>query len=79
MQETMTRRHGKGNATDRRDTDQILHKYDFSRSSRNKYASRSAAGSAVVALEPDVVAASLNSAKASAAIRPGKRHPRSQD
>ena len=65
----MKRRHRKGNATDRRDTDEILPQYDFSRASRNKYASRYAAGSVVVVLEPDVAAAFPNSAKANEALR----------
>jgi hypothetical protein len=37
--------------------DEILPEYDFSRASRNKYASRYAGGSVVVVLEPDVASA----------------------
>ena len=40
-----------------------------SRASRNKYASRYAAGSAVIALEPDVAAAFPNPAEAKKALR----------
>jgi hypothetical protein len=36
--------------------DEILPEYDFSRAQPNKYASRYAAGSVVVVLEPDVAA-----------------------
>jgi hypothetical protein len=38
--------------------DEILPEYDFSRASRNEYASRYAAGSVVVVLDPDVATAS---------------------
>jgi len=51
------------------DADEILPEYDFSRASRNKYASRYAAGSAVVVLEPDVAAAFPSSGEANAALR----------
>ncbi len=53
----------------RADRDEILPEYDFSRSSPNKYASRYAAGSAVVVLEPDVAAAFPNSGEANEALR----------
>jgi hypothetical protein len=51
------------------DADEILPEYDFSRASRNKYASRYAAGSAVVVLEPDVAAAFPGSEEANQALR----------
>jgi hypothetical protein len=51
------------------DADEILPEYDFSRASRNKYASRYAAGGAVVVLEPDVAAAFPGSAEANQALR----------
>jgi hypothetical protein len=53
----------------RADADEILPEYDFSRSSPNKYASRYAAGSAVVVLEPDVAAAFRTSGEANEALR----------
>jgi hypothetical protein len=49
--------------------DEILPEYDFSRAARNKYASRYAAGSAVVVLEPDVAAAFPTSGEANEALR----------
>jgi hypothetical protein len=49
--------------------DEILPEYDFSRASHNKYASRYAAGSAVVVLEPDVAAAFPSSGEANEALR----------
>ncbi len=51
------------------DVDEILPEYDFKRASRNKYASRYAAGSVVVVLEPDVAAAIPTSSKANQALR----------
>jgi hypothetical protein len=51
------------------DIDEILPEYDFSRATRNKYASKYAAGSAVVVLEPDVAAAFPNSSEANEALR----------
>ena len=62
-----SRTNGKGN--DRVDRDEILSEYDFSHSSRNKYASRYAAGSAVVVLDPDVAAAFPSSGEANDALR----------
>jgi hypothetical protein len=56
-------------AADRVDIDEILPEYDFTRARRNKYASRFAAGSVVVVLEPDVAAAFPNSGDANAALR----------
>ena len=43
--------------------------YDFSRASRNKYASEYAAGSSVVVLEPDVAAAFPSSGEVNDALR----------
>lgn len=60
---------GKGKNIDRVNADEILPEYDFRRASRNKYASRYAAGSAVVALEPDVAAAFPSSGEANEALR----------
>ena len=49
--------------------DEILPEYDFSRASRNKYASRCAAGSVVVVLDPDVATAFPTSGEANEALR----------
>ncbi|MBZ5607313.1 MAG: hypothetical protein LAP38_03575 [Acidobacteriia bacterium] len=65
----MKRPHRKGQAAKPADADEILPEYDFSRGSRNKYASRYAAGSAVVVLEPDVAAAFPTSGEANEALR----------
>jgi hypothetical protein len=54
--------------TDQVGADEILPEYDFSRASRNKYASRYAAGSTVVVLEPDAAAAFPSSAEANEAL-----------
>jgi hypothetical protein len=54
---------------DQGNIDEILPEYDFSRGSRNKYASRYAAGSAVVVLESDVAAAFPSSGEANEALR----------
>jgi hypothetical protein len=51
------------------DPDEILPEYDFSHSLPNKYASRYAAGSAVVVLDPDVAAAFPTSRAANEALR----------
>ena len=51
------------------DADEILPEYDFKCSSPNKFASRYAAGSAVVVLEPDVAAAFPSSGEANEALR----------
>ena len=53
----------------RADVDEILPQYDFSRARPNKYASRYAAGSIVVVLEPDVAAAFPSAGKANEALR----------
>ena len=65
----MKRPRTKSETLDRTGADEILPEYDFSRSARNKYASRYAAGSAVVVLDPDVAAAFPNSAEANDALR----------
>jgi hypothetical protein len=59
----------KREAAGRVDVDEILPEYDFSRAAPNKYASRYAAGSAVVVLEPDVAAAFRSSGEANEALR----------
>lgn len=51
------------------DAGEILPEYDFKRSSPNKFASRYAAGSAVIVLEPDVAAAFPTSLEANEALR----------
>ena len=51
------------------DAGEILPEYDFSRSLRNKYASRYTTGSAVVVLAPDVAAAFPSSEEANEALR----------
>jgi uncharacterized DUF497 family protein len=60
---------GKRPTPNRVDPDEILPEYDFKRSEPNKFASRYAAGSAVVILEPDVAAAFPNSGEANEALR----------
>ena len=59
----------KDKSTNRTDANEILPEYDFSRATRNKYASRYAAGSAVVVLDPDVAAAFPTSGEANEALR----------
>ncbi len=51
------------------DADEILPEYDFSRGSRNKYASHYTAGSTVVVLEPDVAAAFPTAIEVNDALR----------
>src|SRR5215467_9913467 len=67
--ETMKKRPSKGKSSSRTDIDEILPEYDFSHASRNKYASRYSAGSAVVVLDPDVAEAFPTSGDANAALR----------
>ncbi len=67
--QTMKKQHSKTQRTDRVEKDEILPEYDFSRGRRNRYASRYAAGSVVVVLDPDVAAAFPNSRVAKAALR----------
>jgi hypothetical protein len=59
----------KRGSTKSTDVDEILPEYDFSRASRNQYASRYAAWSAVVVLEPDVARAFPTSGEAKEALR----------
>jgi len=68
-EETMKGAPIKRKATRRADADEILPEYDFSRAAPNKYASRYAAGSAVVVLEPDVAAVFPSSGEANEALR----------
>ena len=68
-QETMKRSPSKRQATGQADADEVLPEYDFSRASPNKYASRYAAGSAIVVLEPDVAATFPTSGEANEALR----------
>jgi len=49
--------------------DEILPEYDFRKSQRNPYASRYAAGSSVVVLEPDVAAVFPTAGAANEALR----------
>jgi len=51
------------------DADDILPEYDFSHARPNKYASRYAAGSVVVVLDPDVAAAFPDPGQANDALR----------
>ncbi len=59
----------KGRDARRIDVDEILPEYDFSRARANKYASRYAAGSIVVVLEPDVAAVFPSAGEANEALR----------
>ncbi|MDR3701870.1 MAG: hypothetical protein P4L56_19630 [Candidatus Sulfopaludibacter sp.] len=65
----MKKQPSKGVTDDRIDAEDILPQYDFKRASPNKFASRYAAGSAVVVLEPDVAAAFPSSEDANEALR----------
>ncbi|SPF36361.1 conserved hypothetical protein [Candidatus Sulfopaludibacter sp. SbA4] len=65
----MKKGHSEAKEADRMDADEILPEYDFSRSRRNKYASRYRAGSIVVVLEPDVAGVFTSSAEANQALR----------
>ena len=65
----MKRSPGRRVSADRVDSDEILPEYDFKRGSSNKFASRYAAGSAVVVLDPDVAAVFPSSAEANEALR----------
>jgi hypothetical protein len=56
-------------AASRSDSDEIQPEYDFSKGRRNKYASRYAAGSVVVVLDPDVAATFGTSKEANDALR----------
>lgn len=59
----------KGNGKQRVRADEILPEYDFSKARPNKYASRYAAGSSVIVLDPDVAAAFPTSGEANEALR----------
>ncbi len=65
----MNKEHRKGREVGRVDVDEILPEYDFSRARPNKYASRYAAGSIVVVLEPDVAAVFPSAGEANDALR----------
>ncbi|MGD0359622.1 MAG: hypothetical protein ABSC93_02065 [Bryobacteraceae bacterium] len=65
----MKKRSSKKVTADRMDAGEILPQYDFKRASPNRFASRYAAGSTVVVLEPDVAAAFPSSDEANAALR----------
>ena len=65
----MKREQSRGRKAGRDDIDEILPEYDFSRARPNKYASRYAAGSIVVVLEPDVAAVFPGAGEANEALR----------
>ena len=65
----MKREQAKGRDNGRVDVDEILPEYDFSRARPNKYASRYAAGSVVVVLDPDVAAMFPSGGEANEALR----------
>lgn len=67
--ETMNKDDRKGREGGRVDVDEILPEYDFSRARPNKYASRYAAGSIVVVLEPDVAAVFPSAGEVNEALR----------
>ena len=69
----MKRAPAKGKGAGRIDVDEILPEYDFSRARPNKYASRYAAGSMVVVLEPDVAAVFPSAGEANEALRASAR------
>ena len=57
------------NKPDATDPDEIRAEYDWSKATRNPYASRYAQGSNIVVLEPDVAALFPNSASVNEALR----------
>jgi len=59
----------KRTAAKRRDMDEILPEYDFSKARPNKYASHYLPGSVVVVLDPDVAATFGSSNEANEALR----------
>jgi hypothetical protein len=65
----MKKSSNEGVAADPVDADEILPEYDFKRGSPNKFASRYAAGSSVIVLEPDVAAAFPSSGEVNEALR----------
>jgi hypothetical protein len=66
---TMKKPPGKRKPAKNGAADEILPEYDFGAAAPNKFASRYAAGSAVVVLEPDVAAAFPTSGAANEALR----------
>ncbi len=68
-EEIMKKSISKGVIADRVAADEILPEYDFKRGSPNKFASRYAAGSTVVVLEPDVAAVFSSSEEVNKALR----------
>jgi hypothetical protein len=67
--ERMKKTRSKGDVKTQVSADEILPEYDFRKSQRNPYASRYAAGSSVVVLEPDVAAAFPTAGEANEALR----------
>jgi hypothetical protein len=67
--ENMKRDRTKNSPKPQVDADEVLPEYDFSEALPNKYASRYAAGSRVVVLEPDVAAVFPTSGEANEALR----------
>jgi len=65
----MKKTRSKGDVKAQVPADEILPEYDFRKSQRNPYASRYAAGSSVVVLEPDVAAAFPTADEANEALR----------
>jgi hypothetical protein len=65
----MKRPRSKRKIEKRAGVDEILPDYDFRNAAPNPYASRYAAGSSVVVLEPDVAAAFPTSVQANEALR----------
>jgi hypothetical protein len=65
----MNKEKRKGIESGRADVNETLPEYDFSRARSNKYASRYAADSIVVVLEPDVAAAFPSAGQANEALR----------
>lgn len=59
----------KGKASKTIAADEVLPEYDFRAAAPNRYASRYAAGSKVIVLEPDVAAAFPSSAEVNDALR----------
>ena len=66
---TMNKGRRKPREAGRVEAEEILPEYDFSRARPNKYASRYAAGSIVVVLEPDVAAVFPSAGEANEALR----------
>ena len=66
---TMKKVNSRGQRAGQVPAGEMLPEYDFSRARSNKYASRCAAGSTVVVLEPDVAAVSQTAGVANEALR----------